>query len=210
MELHHITSQGDGGEDTFENCIPLCFDCHAEMSSYDFKHPKGTKYSQAELIQHRDNWYAKVALSPAILQLQEHLELDRWAYKKLTELLPWSGSVCFIRQNNFAGFGFRTGELKNLHEFSWECQNPAFEFIDADLEGARADLLEKTKQFLKVIAYQTFPTGVSDINTVLPEWETEQPERFYNVVGQLHELATQISECYDSLIRTGRRKLGVE
>jgi hypothetical protein len=28
IETHHIVQ---GGGDTFENCIPLCFDCHAEV-----------------------------------------------------------------------------------------------------------------------------------------------------------------------------------
>ena len=57
MEVHHIKAKADGGEDTFENAIPLCFDCHAEVRQYDPKHPKGIKFSEQELIQHRDNWY---------------------------------------------------------------------------------------------------------------------------------------------------------
>jgi 5-methylcytosine-specific restriction endonuclease McrA len=35
MELHHIVHRSEGGQDTFENCIPLCFDCHGDMRSYD-------------------------------------------------------------------------------------------------------------------------------------------------------------------------------
>ena len=31
MEIHHIKAKADGGEDSFENAIPLCFDCHAEV-----------------------------------------------------------------------------------------------------------------------------------------------------------------------------------
>ena len=31
IELHHIKQKADGGEDTFDNCIPLCFDCHADI-----------------------------------------------------------------------------------------------------------------------------------------------------------------------------------
>jgi hypothetical protein len=210
MELHHIKPPSDGGKNTFENCIPLCFDCHSEMSPYDIEHPKGTKYSREELIQHRNHWYAKVKANPSIPQLPEHLELDRGVYRKLIELLPWNGSISFICKNNFAGFGFRLDELNSLDKFELECQNPAFEFIDADLEGGRADLLEKIEQFLRVISLQTYPTGVSAINTVPPEWEIEQPERFGKTVGQLHELAAQICECYDSFIRMGRRKLGIE
>ena len=60
MEVHHIKAKADGGPDTFENAIPLCFDCHAMVRQYDPKHPKGIKFSEKELIQHRDSWYAAV------------------------------------------------------------------------------------------------------------------------------------------------------
>jgi hypothetical protein len=60
MEVHHIKAHADGGADTFENAIPLCFDCHAEVRQYDSRHPKGIKFSEKELIQHRDNWYKKI------------------------------------------------------------------------------------------------------------------------------------------------------
>ncbi|MBR5439120.1 MAG: HNH endonuclease [Clostridia bacterium] len=57
MEVHHIVPQKDGGEDSFENAIPLCFDCHAEVGAYNTSHPKGVKFSKNELKRHRDNWY---------------------------------------------------------------------------------------------------------------------------------------------------------
>lgn len=60
IEVHHIKLVSDGGDDSFENAIPLCFDCHADMRSYDHKHPKGTKYSETELRRHRDKWYEKI------------------------------------------------------------------------------------------------------------------------------------------------------
>lgn len=60
IELHHIEQESDGGKSSLENCIPLCFDCHAEAGHYNPLHPKGTKYSSAELIKHRDNWFHAV------------------------------------------------------------------------------------------------------------------------------------------------------
>lgn len=60
MEVHHIKAHADGGEDTFENAIPLCFDCHAIVRQYDPKHPKGVKFSEKELIMHRNLWYEKI------------------------------------------------------------------------------------------------------------------------------------------------------
>lgn len=60
IELHHIEMESRGGESTFDNGIPLCFDCHSEAGHYNALHPKGTKYSPSELIKHRDNWYQAV------------------------------------------------------------------------------------------------------------------------------------------------------
>ena len=60
IELHHITQELDGGNDTFENCVPLCFDCHGDMRSIDHNHPKGNKYTQQELRLRRDQCYALV------------------------------------------------------------------------------------------------------------------------------------------------------
>jgi len=61
IEVHHIVQAADGGEDSFDNAIPLCFDCHAEAGHYNPRHPKGAKYSSSELRAHRDNWYKFVA-----------------------------------------------------------------------------------------------------------------------------------------------------
>lgn len=60
MEVHHIKAQADGGDNSFENAIPLCFDCHAIVRQYDPRHPKGIKFSEKELIQHRDVWYKHI------------------------------------------------------------------------------------------------------------------------------------------------------
>ena len=60
VECHHIVQPEDGGPDTYENCIPLCFDCHADVGHYSDKHPKGTKYTPTELRLQRDRWYKMV------------------------------------------------------------------------------------------------------------------------------------------------------
>lgn len=210
IELHHIRLKGDSGEDTFENCIPLCFDCHADMKSYDSKHPKGTKYTEGELKRHRDNWYKKVEESLAIINLPEHLELDRATYKRLKEILPWDGSVHFVRTNSFAGFSFPLDRIDDLDKFVWECKDPTFEFIDSDLEGLRAELIAAILSFIHVIGSETFPSRNPGFNSVPPEWEDEQPERFWEVVNQLHEIGSQIGDTYDSLVKLSRRKLGIQ
>jgi hypothetical protein len=60
MEIHHIDPKAQKGPDTFDNGIPLCFDCHADMGAYNDAHPRGRKYRPAELRKHRDRVFRLV------------------------------------------------------------------------------------------------------------------------------------------------------
>ena len=63
MQLHHIVPAGDGGPDTINNCIPLCLDCHAEVGSYNDRHPIGSKFTSEELRQRRDQCFESVKMT---------------------------------------------------------------------------------------------------------------------------------------------------
>jgi hypothetical protein len=209
IEVHHIKLEGEGGENTFGNAIPLCFDCHADMRSYDAKHPKGTKYSEAELMRHRDNWYKKVQGASGLARPEEAVATDKNVYEILVRVLPWDGSLHFIRHNNFAGFSFNLDRLNHLYEFEHECENPSFEFIDPDLEGLRVALRGYTQEFTRLVAFETFPTNTVGWNAVPEEWEDEQPERFEKVVDGLHRSAKGACDSYDALVKLATRKLGI-
>ena len=60
VEVHHIVPESKGGASDRDNAITLCFDCHADAGHYNPGHPRGTKYSPAELRRHRDQWHAMV------------------------------------------------------------------------------------------------------------------------------------------------------
>jgi len=58
LVCHHIIQEADGGPNVFENCIPLCPDCHAEVKAFDPRHHPGmTSYSEQELIRRRNDWH---------------------------------------------------------------------------------------------------------------------------------------------------------
>ena len=61
VEVHHILPLADGGENSLDNAIVLCFDCHCAAGHYNPKHPKGTKFSPGELHKHRDGWFQRVS-----------------------------------------------------------------------------------------------------------------------------------------------------
>ena len=48
--MHHIKQVADGGDDSADNCIPLCFNCHAEVKAYNPSHPKGRRYAEQDRI----------------------------------------------------------------------------------------------------------------------------------------------------------------
>lgn len=142
----------------------------------------------------------------------EHKELDKIVFLKIRdEVLPANNTISFLRYNNFAGFSFDNDATKDIEVFDSICDHdPSFEFIDPELEEVRKSLSDHISKFILSIGGNTFPsTGRANWNTVPPEWEIEQPERFTEVVDELHTLKNNICSDYDRLMQMGRRKLGV-
>jgi hypothetical protein len=209
MECHHIVEENDGGANDLENCIPLCFDCHADMLNYDDGHPKGNKYRPAELRHHRDNWFERVSSGVQREGGDRPSPLDSALFVRILQLLPWEGSMRFISSNNFAGFSFYNRDLDQLSTFEARCSDPAWEFLDPTLESLRADLAIKISRFTSAIAFNTYPNGV-EMNWVPQEWEYDQPEEFERAVTEIHESAREAVEAYLDFVREGRRRLDVD
>jgi hypothetical protein len=132
-------------------------------------------------------------------------EHDQKLYDVLLELLPTSGIINFLGQNNMAGFSFLDSNLEPLFIFHREWNKPDHEFIYPELESIRKQLWQKADDYLEIIATQTFSTGRSAERRSVPEeWEYEQPERFSRVVKSLHDLASEIVALHGTLIRTAR------
>src|SRR4051794_29377874 len=66
IETDHIVPHADGGADTIDNAIPVCFECHAEIHSYNDKHPRGRKFTSEELRYHKEQWLKICATQPDI------------------------------------------------------------------------------------------------------------------------------------------------
>lgn len=82
IEIHHIIQKADGGSDDFDNAIPLCLECHADMGKTDAHHPGRKAYPLSELKRHRENWYKRVADNTPVLP-DEDAEEFRKRYKEL-------------------------------------------------------------------------------------------------------------------------------
>jgi len=56
IETDHMVPAPEGGTDDISNAIPVCFDCHAEIHAYNVQHPRGRRFTPAELQQHKQQW----------------------------------------------------------------------------------------------------------------------------------------------------------
>ena len=223
IELHHIKQHAYGGEDTFENCIPLCFDCHEDMGKADPKHPKGKHYTEAELIMHRDNWYKRNNES---LQWgsDKVYDEDRRLFADICEV--FSGQMEYqLRDLDLRGIHVRRSYEK-IDELCYRFKSPFNEFINVELEKLRGNLWEKMNFFIDCLVGTTFPIGKENPNYnathlwlldngYIPRGERdhdkfreEMIDQFYEEANKLNDAATELWECYCEFVRQGRRLLG--
>lgn len=167
MQLHHIIQEAEGGADTMDNCIPLCLDCHAEVGSYNPRHPIGKKFSPDELRKHRNLWFDFVKTHPERLSSPtegdlkpdvkvcvefEHV-LQTWGYpdwpagKKSEEhlLRVW------LRNDGTNAASHVDGTIGIPSIMSWE-ENPFFEALR---KGTLADT--SLRRSLRITNEQFFP-----------------------------------------------------
>jgi hypothetical protein len=225
IELHHIIQKSEGGKNSYENCIPLCLDCHAEVKAYNPKHPKGRKYTDAELREHRNRWYEKVGNKSFLLSHPECVELDRKLFLKIKQILPVTeGSITFIRSHVYTD-PWLLKEHNDLTKYRSHCQNPDFEFIDLDLEIHRCRLTESIKKFMETLFTVGFTTDRFTVGfstdrwreyremremAVYPDIRDSKHDVYRKAVEDMEQTANDVCSAYDGLIRLGRRKLGVE
>ncbi len=207
IELHHIKQVADGGENTEDNCIPLCLECHADVKSYNPKHPKGHQYTEKELKGHRDSWYEKVKSTSPYTENDSLKKLDIELYENIKELFDEKVQYLLSRLN-FAGHCFTDEHINPLYEFCDKCNNPEFEFIDADLEILKSSLRNGINDLLHALSINTLKCGMSEFS-VPSQWEIDQPEYFDNVVKDLHDKSDYAWNKYCELVKLARRKLTI-
>lgn len=211
IELHHIKQASLGGADTEDNCIPLCFDCHADVKSYNPKHPQGRAYSEQELIKHRDNWYDEVAKGNSHRIDENLIEIDKKTYARIKELFNENVQY-FLSEFNAEFISvshlFWDSYLDSLYRFKILCKTPDFKFMSDDLEKIKIQLNNETANFLSSLSINTFPNSLGN-NMAILELEYKHPERFNKVVKELNESAAAVWETFCLLVTSARNILTV-
>lgn len=212
VECHHIKPKAEGGEDTFDNCIPVCLNCHGIIGSYNNKHPRGTKITVSEMKKRRDDFYDRVKRNEIPLQEQNLLsknspnEYDVELYNEILRIFS-SPNLDYYLSEYDLGNDFKNEVFEPLYEFSWMMTKPTSIFIDPELESLKMDLIDKVEKFNLYKATNTFPTKFD--TQALGCWKNYKYsyEESSKINSEFNDLATDIWESYSKFIIGCRRKL---
>ncbi|MHC4132329.1 MAG: HNH endonuclease [Planctomycetota bacterium] len=93
METDHMNLSGQGGTDDIDNAIPVCFECHAEIHCYNKSHPRGRKFTERELQQHKEQWLNICKDNPGIFT-QPFQYSDAGPLNSLIDELEYNLKAC--------------------------------------------------------------------------------------------------------------------
>lgn len=210
IECHHIIPRSKGGEDTFDNCIPLCFDCHEEIGSYNSNHPKGNKFTPEELKMRRDNFYLRVS-NGEFPKTNDNGQksvssFDIQLFEKIRKIFN-SPNLQYYLVDYDLGNDFENSVFNPLGELVFEKENPDFEFIDTELETYKKKLFNSLENFLAFKAIKTAPTHFG--TQALISWKNDNFtfEQAQELSRQFNQLATDLWNSYKELNQICRSRL---
>lgn len=134
IEIHHIITREKGGEDSYENAITLCFDCHCDAGHYNNKHPRGSKFSPSELKKHKENWI-KIVQENKIPPKEKSSFHVRHLIIKEVELI-----------NEILGRDLRNFPIQNILLF----ETPIFDFIRSFFHHKQSFRHEEIQHILQI------------------------------------------------------------
>ncbi len=118
IETDHIVPTEERGTDDIDNAIPVCFECHAEIHSYNDRHPRGRKFLPDELRAHKEQWLRICAESPETL-VGAIRDADVGPLQALIDELDFNSTVADEGDFNRQGCKFLNGQfLRAIHEGS--------------------------------------------------------------------------------------------
>jgi len=179
------------------------------MRSYDHKHPKGRKYSEPELVAHRDGWYEKFRGSGGSTVLPEHIELDRSLFRQISTALPYNDLILQV-QNRYAGQPFSRRQFDPLHQFLEQCKDPSFEFLDSDLEAAFAFFKSAIADYCQYVSVKVFVSDDGSELVIQPVMKYANPDAYYVIVYEIVQREGVFLDAYAALVKLARRKLGID
>lgn len=224
IEAAHIVDEAAGGSNDEDNGIPLCFDCHQEVGSYNDKHPRGNKFRREELRARRDQVYRWVAegkiaeLAPELipshhlpnplhriidLLTKYHTAFGRVHHAKTTEALDTS----LVEWDSFhpavwRGSSVRDDTIRNLADPAkeWLAQIKCSYVLAEDF-----NLVEEGANVLSGFAVSSSPMAMPDVYSKAHSTEDELWQRWKSQGDRYMALGGLIARLKELAARAGQK-----
>jgi HNH endonuclease len=187
MELDHIDPKANGGSDTIDNAIPVCFECHAEIHAYNDKHPRGRKYRPEELKKHKEQWL-KLCTKSAAFASPVPARTDVGPFQALIDELEFNRAVAASTHDKHAIPLFETAMFDRcVSEGILSLLNPA-------LKSTLIDTYVVLRQLNTLIdSISNFPANTdSRANTVNAAWDSLRTAQPVNLIEKTITVLTQV------------------
>jgi hypothetical protein len=184
METDHIVPRGEGGPDTIDNAIPLCFECHAEVHAYNDQHPRGRKFRPDELRQHKEQWLQVCRDRPDIFA----------APASVSEVGPLQALIDELE--------FNEEVAKHETDEGQGCLFLDSQFRNALSRGSIALLKEELKAAL-IQAYAAIGRANQHVLAVMPHERSGNPwaEASNRAQASIHEAGPRIASAKRALLQ---------
>jgi len=116
METDHLIPQAEDGPDDIGNCLPVCFECHAEIHSYNDQHPRGRKFRPEELRAHKEQWLEICRTRPEVFT-EPSRQADVGPLQALIDELEFNAEVSKKSSGDTVGAIFKMSNFDVL--FNW-------------------------------------------------------------------------------------------
>jgi hypothetical protein len=188
IETHHI-EQSDPPNDAIDNAILVCFECHAEIASYNPDHPRGRKFTPDELCKHKEQWLQICSAHPEAL-IAAHLDGDVGPLQALVDELEYNKTVALLSKRRVSSTEYY-GAL----------------FLDTQLRRAiQEGMVAMLEDSLRTSILQAYVAMSRANQLIVAETRQNTRERGEghvraNANKALSDAESLINQSYDSLLR---------
>jgi hypothetical protein len=148
IETDHIVPKADGGDNSIDNALPVCFDCHAEAHAFNPSHPKGRPFTPNELRGHKEQWLRICQERPEIF-LDATRDVDVGPLQGLLDELDYNLTISAGLDFRTLGFQFRETQMdRAIREGVVQMLNDELRSRVASAYGAVSRANEVTRAWL--------------------------------------------------------------
>lgn len=224
IEAAHIVDEAAGGSNDEDNGIPLCFDCHQEIGSYNDRHPRGNKFRPEELRARRDQVYKLVAeggLPDLAADVKPTHHLPNPLHRIIDLLTKYHCALGRVHQANTNEARLTAlGEWRSCHPDVWgngsvrddtirKLADPAKEWLSQIkcpyVHAEDFNLVEEVAFVLSGFAVSPSPMAMPDVYSKAYSTEDELWQRWNEQGDRYMALGGQIARLKELAARAGQK-----